>query len=399
MSNTEGLFNRLLTFAVCATLLQCSAADAGPAPIVDGARLFPAPGQAGALVGGRVLGSNGGQTVGFEELARVRAAPPEGTWVELRFENTIPYRYVKYEAPDGAHGMVAEVEFYDGARRLSGESFGVAGTRGEGRTYQKALDGETATWFDAFLEDGAYVGLDLGTEQNVTARPQLSPEPGHHPSPPLVVTVESPSPQAAVRFTTDGSVPTPGGAPRSERQVRLEEGIVPVTAVALEPGKFPSPVVSGVYSVGDVPRPEGLVTFSTGNSLSDTFNGWLEPVARSAGYDHRAYRFSVPGAPTDWLWNHPGKGFGRPDYHRAFAELAPIDILITQPFHGHGRSIENEARHSGNFYTLARESSPHLQLYLYQQWPGRDFGDGWAQLSRPYMEPVAERHGLEPGSM
>ena len=60
--------------------------------------------------------------------------------------------------------------------------------------------------------------------------------------------------------------------------------------------------------------------------------------------------------------------------------LAPIDILITQPFAGHGRSIENEATYSGNFYRLARESSPNVQFYLYQQWPGRDFKDRWAQV-------------------
>ena len=149
---------------------------------------------------------------------------------------------------------------------------------------------------------------------------------------------------------------------------------------------------------GETP-PKGLATFSTGNSLSDTFNnGWLEPVCRSAGHAHKAFRFSVPGAPTDWLWTHPGQGFGRNDYAKAFVELAPMDILITQPFHGHGRSIENEAEYSGKFYCLARESSPNIQLCLYQQWPGRDFQDRWSQAKGPDMEAVAKERGLKPAA-
>jgi len=60
-------------------------------------------------------------------------------------------------------------------------------------------------------------------------------------------------------------------------------------------------------------------------------------------------------------------------------DLAPIDILMTQPFAGHGRSIASEAEYGGNFYMLARESSPNIQFYLYQQWPKRDFTGKWAQ--------------------
>lgn len=78
--------------------------------------------------------------------------------------------------------------------------------------------------------------------------------------------------------------------------------------------------------------------------------------------------------------------------------LAPIDILITQPFAGHGRSIENEATYSGNFYRLARESSPNVQFYLYQQWPGRDFKDRWAQVKGDDLKGVVEKRKLKPAA-
>ncbi len=372
------------------------AADAA-APVVNRARVYLAPGQAERVVGGRVVASNSGETVGFVELAKIDAAPAEGQWIELRFDNRTPYRWVKYEGPDDSHGLVAEVEFYAGERRLTGKPFGVAGTREKGRSFDKALDGDTGTWFDAFLTSGAYVGLDLGTEANTAPTPLMSPAPGRYDEP-VRLTISVGAPGGEIRYTTDGSIPTPTTGQVFREAVALERGVTPVSAIALAAGKFPGEPVSGVYTIGDVPPPGGLVTFSTGNSLSDTFNGWLEPVARSAGCDHRAYRFSVPGAPTDWLWNHPGAGFGRPDYARAFVELAPMDVLITQPFAGHGRSIENETEYSGNFYMMARESSPNIQLYLYQQWPGRDFKDSWAAIRHDYMKAIAEERGLTPAT-
>jgi hypothetical protein len=366
------------------------------APVVDRARIFPAPGQEAKLAGARVSASNGGETVGFVELGRIAAPPAAGQWAELRFGNKTPYRWVKFEGPDDSHGVVAEVEFFAGEKQLTGKPFGVAGERVKGHDFSKALDGDTATWFDAFLASGAYVGLDLGTAENITPPPVLDLPPGHYAQP---VTVNLRAPAGTTRrCTTDGTLPS-AQSPACTAPLKLERGMTAVSAIAFAPGKFASETVSGIYTVGDVPPPKGLATFSTGNSLSDTFNnGWLEPVCRSAGYAHKGYRFSVPGAPTEWLWTRPGQGFGKPDYTKAFVELAPLDILITQPFHGHGRSIENEAFYSGNFYRLARESSPNIQLWLYQQWPGRDFQDRWAQLKGPDLEPLAKARGLTPAA-
>jgi hypothetical protein len=70
-------------------------------------------------------------------------------------------------------------------------------------------------------------------------------------------------------------------------------------------------------------------TFHIGNSLTDTVNGWLAPAAESAGRKIDFHRFTIPGAPTDWLWAHPGSGFGDSNYEEAFEKLAPIDHLFT----------------------------------------------------------------------
>jgi hypothetical protein len=120
-------------------------------------------------------------------------------------------------------------------------------------------------------------------------------------------------------------------------------------------------------------------TFHIGNSLTDTVNGWLAPVAGSAGRKLDFHRFTIPGAPTDWLWNHPGSGFGDNNYKEAFVALAPIDHLFTQPFAGHARSIENEAEHTGKFFGLCRRKSSNVRLWLYQQWPSKKFDDKWSK--------------------
>jgi hypothetical protein len=64
----------------------------------------------------------------------------------------------------------------------------------------------------------------------------------------------------------------------------------------------------------------------------------------------------------------------------AFAAWAPIDHLITQPFAGHGRGVENESDYSGRFYAACRKHSPNVQFWFYQQWPEKDgWKESWSQ--------------------
>ncbi|MFW6303819.1 MAG: chitobiase/beta-hexosaminidase C-terminal domain-containing protein [Candidatus Sumerlaeota bacterium] len=367
-----------LIFTFCLIFALNAVAAAQGAPVANRARLYPAPGMIDSLEGGLILGSNLGETVGFSELGRVESAPSSADWVEVRFDNDKAYRWIKYMGPAGSHGAVAEVEFYDGEKKIEGKGFGISGkVKDNGGAFPSALDGDTSTYFYAPLEDDVYVGLDIGTDENISAKPDFKPQPGHYKSP-VDISIQTES-RARILYTTDGNIPLEGSSKIYSEPILIEEGTTALAAIAIEPGKFRSETISGFYSIGEMSTPKGLKTFITGNSLSDTINGWLEPVARSAGYDHEHYRFSIPGAPTDWLWNHPGSGFGRPDFAQAFVDLAPIDILMTQPFSGHGRSIANEAEHGGKFYMLARESSPNIQFYLYQQWPKRNYSGKWSQ--------------------
>src|ERR1017187_6122426 len=93
------------------------------------------------------------------------------------------------------------------------------------------------------------------------------------------------------------------------------------------------PVLEYLLESGRIYGKRTVRTFHIGNSLTDTVDGWLKPVAESAGRTLDFHRFTIPGAPTDWLWNHPGGGFGDCRYPEAFFVVAPIDHIFTQPFH------------------------------------------------------------------
>jgi hypothetical protein len=158
------------------------------------------------MVGGRFTGSNTSETTHFVVLATITRTPAENAWTELTFPNQTVYRYIKYEAPNGGWGNVAEVEFYSGTTWLRGRNFGTAGSVGNGgNDFTKALDEDTRTFFDAPTAGGAYVGMDLRAENQVAA-PTFSPEPWTYRTARKVV-LRTPTHGASIRYryTTDGA--------------------------------------------------------------------------------------------------------------------------------------------------------------------------------------------------
>jgi hypothetical protein len=376
---------------VVRTAAQSVSAQAAPGAShgVTRIRYFPRAGQAERMKGGRFTGSNEGATTDFSTIAEIKEAPKDGEWNEIALEKPALFRWMKYEAPRDAWGNVAEVEFYAGDRKLTGTPFGTNGSRdGGGNDFAKALDGDTSTFFDAVDANSHYVGIDLGAAAQV-APPKFSPEPGSYKGK-QTITISSPTPGAKIRYRRGW-----GGINRDDGEeykapITLEAGEV-VAAVAYTDGLASSPVTVAAYRIGGTDAAKPVVrTFHIGNSLTDTTHNVLEPLAQSAGKNMAWHRFTIPGAPTDWLWDHPGSGFGDNRYTQAFFALAPIAHVFTQPFAGHGRSIENEAEYSQKFFDEVLKSSPEAQAWLYVQWPDKKFGDGWASAKNLPKELNAE---------
>jgi len=77
-------------------------------------------------------------------LAEIKEAPREQEWTDLVFSNNKLYRWIRYDAPPGSHGSLAELQFYSGDRRLDGFRFGTIGEH-EGRGWRNAFDNEPKT--------------------------------------------------------------------------------------------------------------------------------------------------------------------------------------------------------------------------------------------------------------
>lgn len=122
----------------------------------------------------------------------------------------------------------------------------------------------------------------------------------------------------------------------------------------------------------------GFATFHVGNSLTDGVasegdNAWILRISQSAGFtEARTGRFTIPGAPLHWNWNHNGKGFGGVDgdYLRAFDEKGPWDHLFLQAFIQNGDNVKETPGFADNFWTAARKKSPECKAWIYGQWAG-----------------------------
>jgi Fn3 associated len=358
------------------------APDAGPELRPDGCavdaplalnrvRIYPAAGEAALLVGARIQGSNTGPTSDFVDLATVTQAPAENAFSELTFVNERLFRYLRFYAPAESSGGLASIEFLHGETVLHGAGFGTASA--VGHPYTAALDSDLTSYFAGAAIGGNYVGLDIAGSF-VAAAPRFSPD-GQTSVNPLSVSLGSTTAGAHIRYTLDGSNPSRELGTEYTSQLLLERGRINLRAIAYASCYFDSAVSSASYTMGSQPIPVtvGLKTYHLGNSLTDTINPWLEPIADSTGVDHVYARWTIPGAPIRWLNEHKREGFETPegagDYDTFVRTFAPIDHLSLQPFSD--PDFVSQGGAAVELLTAALTHSPELQVWIYAQWPGR----------------------------
>ncbi len=117
--------------------------------------------------------------------------------------------------------------------------------------------------------------------------------------------------------------------------------------------------------------------YFVGNSVTDTIRySSLAKLAQSRGHTLTWGRDMIPGAPLQWLWEHPKDGFQEEPFGhhpRALSEY-PWDVLSLQPFDRHLDGKDVDLAMAGNFIDLALKRSPDLQVYVYSRWPRKDKG-------------------------
>jgi fibronectin type 3 domain-containing protein len=155
--------------------------DLGSAKVISSVRYIPRATLAWRMVGGMFQGSN--NLTSWTTLATVTTQPQDGTFSSLTVTDPVAYRYVRYVSPADGYGNVAEVEFYSGSQgggttppptgnsvKLTGAGAGSPGAWNFGSdTFDKALDGDTSTFFDAPTANGNFVGLTLAAPTVITS--------------------------------------------------------------------------------------------------------------------------------------------------------------------------------------------------------------------------------------
>jgi hypothetical protein len=84
--------------------------------------------------------------------------------------NSASYRYVRYVSSKNSHCHVAEIIFYDGqGKKLRGKPTGTPGSYYDSpMTFDKALDGDISTYYDAKYIDDSWTGLELSEPKTIS---------------------------------------------------------------------------------------------------------------------------------------------------------------------------------------------------------------------------------------
>jgi len=327
---------------------------------VDRVRFFPAPDRENAMVGGKFTGSNVSPYEGFTLLAEIGTVPPPGEWSEIRFPNTTPYRWVRYEAPEGSRGNVAELEFFAGAEPLRAGGFGTAGSLKPGGHWKTAFDGKRETWFNSNYADGQYVGLDLGNLAAVR-QPIITPDGGDWDQPQRV-TMMSPTPGATIRYTLDGTTPGERDGQLYGAPFTIEKDTT-IAAVAFHEGLAESPVSVSTIWIGKLAR-SGLNSFHVGNSLTVNASRFSTFI-RTAGGQDSFPAYIIGGSVTKRLWDD-SQGSDNARWLEAYSKAVhPLDYFTLQP---RDFNVEEEVVHCLRFLDLVRVQSPDVQPWLYVEW-------------------------------
>jgi uncharacterized protein YjdB len=116
-------------------------------------------------------------------------------------------------------------------------------------------------------------------------------------------------------------------------------------------------------------RGQTKTAYFFGNSVTDGINIiGLDNMATQAGKTFNWGRHVIPGAPLDWIYNHPADGFNEEPYG-LYPNAMPnydFDVVSFQPF---DRRENDDLPAIQNFINLAGARKTNCQYLIYGRWP------------------------------
>lgn len=133
----------------------CVTGDVQTCTVLNKVRLHWRTSDFNRLNGAKIQGSNDGANWTDIYTIGVNAT---GSWQEFTFPNATPYQHVRYAASPTGYGELREIEFYNGATKLSGTPFG-SDPNVAAMGWQYAIDGQVnASWHGQYVGIGAHAG-------------------------------------------------------------------------------------------------------------------------------------------------------------------------------------------------------------------------------------------------
>jgi hypothetical protein len=126
----------------------------------------------------------------------------------------------------------------------------------------------------------------------------------------------------------------------------------------------------------DTKLPATFRVYFIGNSVTDQINyNGLKGLAESRGSELVWGRQMIPGAPLEWLWQHPNDGFKADPFGYPTTALANYtwDAVSFQPF---DRGLKSDQEMILNYLNLAKDKDTDTQFYIYERWPRMEGADG-----------------------
>jgi len=378
----SGFLGAFLSLSLPAQTPQLSACDR--------VRILPAPGHEKEIVGAKISGSITSDKTGMVLLAEVTQAPVAGQWLELTIKNPKPYRWLRYDAPEGTRGFISKLEFYAGDQKLKGEYFSCWPDG-----WRSVLDDRPNNGSAGVNSSGQYFGLDIGDLASCS-RPGLSPGGGDY-STPVKVSLTCKDPAAVIRYTLDGTTPTEENGIKYSEPIAIDRTTF-LTAAAFSPGLAPSPISDGIYLYNPAAK---RVMLNIGNSLTGNATGRFPVNLRAGGFPAEFKCQLMGGGITRTLWNAAMLEIADPndkekwdslyvntpcithtmggDHHysldevkqaheswkKLWPEITTLDDVTLQP---RGGSAAEDSEYSLRWLNFVREKFPDVQPWLYVEW-------------------------------
>ena len=132
---------------------------------------------------------------------------------------------------------------------------------------------------------------------------------------------------------------------------------------------------------------KSLRVYHIGNSVTDTINyNALKQLAATRGRTYTFGRHMIPGAPLQWIYEHPDSGFKEEPYGYYPRALSGYewDALTLQPFDRHLDNKDGDLAIAKRYIELATGKSPNLRVYIYSRWPRRE-KDGGLDFEKKWL--------------